>query len=166
MSTPQTPLLPQVAASTTAIVGEFRGILADTQTFPSRRYAIRRAIMLHNLYGVDLMPGAVEIATWRLHLALLACVERAEDLEPLPDLSGNLKTGNTLVGYATPEEMLCAMPAEDVARVTALLEEIAATEQALVMVEEEERRAAWREWQSGQTLREESQTHDGERNTG
>ncbi len=54
---------------------------------------------LSNLYGLDIMPEAVEIAKLRLFLALAARLERPEEIEPLPDLDFNLKTGNLLVGF-------------------------------------------------------------------
>jgi hypothetical protein len=47
------------------------------------------------------MPDAVEICKLRLFLKLVSQVDRAKDLEPLPDIDFNIRAGNTLVGYAT-----------------------------------------------------------------
>jgi len=74
--------------------------LADARQHPSPRYWLIKTICLHNLYGVDLMQEAPEIAKLRLFLKLAAQIERVEDLEPLPDLDFNIKCGNLLVGIA------------------------------------------------------------------
>lgn len=73
------------------------------------QYFIYKSIILHNLYGVDIMEEAVEIAKLRLFLKMVAAVEvdmRADNfgLDPLPDIDFNIRTGNTLVGYATYQE--------------------------------------------------------------
>ncbi len=67
-------------------------------------------IILRNLYGVDIMAEATEIAKLRLFLKMVAVVEvdmRADNLglDPLPDIDFNIRCGNTLVGYATEKEM-------------------------------------------------------------
>ena len=73
---------------------------------PSTEYFIYKSIILHNLYGVDIMKEAVEIAKLRLFLKLVATVDvdykkSNLGLEPLPDIDFNIRSGNTLVGYAT-----------------------------------------------------------------
>ena len=78
---------------------------------PNRQYYIYKSIILNNLYGVDLMKEAVEIAKLRLFLKLVATVNlspRKENfgLEPLPDIDFNIRAGNTLVGFATEPELL------------------------------------------------------------
>ena len=77
---------------------------------PSRRYFIFKSIILNNLFGVDIMEEAVEICKLRLFLKLAAQVEpdaSKENLgiEPLPDIDFNIRAGNTLVGYATADEV-------------------------------------------------------------
>ena len=62
-------------------------------------YGIRRSIITHNLYGVDLLEGAAEIAKLRLFLALVASAETVDDLEPLPNIDFNLLRGNSLIGF-------------------------------------------------------------------
>lgn len=74
------------------------------------QYYIYKSIILRNLYGVDIMVEATEIAKLRLFLKMVAVVEvdkRADNLglDPLPDIDFNIRCGNTLVGYATEEEL-------------------------------------------------------------
>jgi hypothetical protein len=77
---------------------------------PSRAYYIFKTIILSNLYGVDLMKEAVEIAKLRLFLKLVAEVDPSHrkknfGLEPLPDIDFNIRSGNTLVGFATEQQL-------------------------------------------------------------
>jgi tRNA1(Val) A37 N6-methylase TrmN6 len=77
---------------------------------PSRSYYIFKTIILNNLYGVDLMKEAVEIAKLRLFLKLVAEVDPSRrkknfGLEPLPDIDFNIRSGNTLVGFATEGQL-------------------------------------------------------------
>ena len=74
------------------------------------RYFIYKSIILRNLYGVDIMIEATEIAKLRLFLKMVAVVDvNPRDpnlgLDPLPDIDFNIRCGNTLVGYATEKEM-------------------------------------------------------------
>lgn len=76
----------------------------------NRQYFIYKSIILRNLYGVDIMVEATEIAKLRLFLKMVAVVEvdKRKDnlgLDPLPDIDFNIKCGNTLVGYATEAEL-------------------------------------------------------------
>ncbi len=61
-------------------------------------YFIKRKIITDNLFGVDIMDEATEIAKLRLFLALVASARRVEDLEPLPNIDFNILPGNSLVG--------------------------------------------------------------------
>ena len=70
------------------------------------RYFIYKNIILRNLYGVDIMVEATEIAKLRLFLKMVAVVDVNQrdpnlGLDPLPDIDFNIRCGNTLVGYAT-----------------------------------------------------------------
>jgi hypothetical protein len=74
------------------------------------QYFIYKSIILRNLYGVDIMAEAVEIAKLRLFLKMVAVVDvdkRADNLglDPLPDVDFNIRCGNTLVGYATEKQL-------------------------------------------------------------
>jgi hypothetical protein len=87
---------------------DFREILTrvnDRRHHPSRDYYVLKSIILNNLFGVDIMEEGVEICKLRLFLKLVAQVERFEDVEPLPDIDFNIRAGNTLVGFATLEEV-------------------------------------------------------------
>lgn len=74
------------------------------------QHFIYKSIILRNLYGVDIMVEATEIAKLRLFLKMVAVVDvdkRADNLglDPLPDIDFNIRCGNTLVGYATKAEL-------------------------------------------------------------
>ncbi|MGH3148274.1 MAG: Eco57I restriction-modification methylase domain-containing protein, partial [Rubrobacter sp.] len=80
---------------------DFREILAEMKTHPNPRYFVLKSIIVDNLYGVDVMEEAVEIARLRLFLKLMGQLEHAEEIEPLPDIDFNIRAGNTLVGFAS-----------------------------------------------------------------
>ena len=61
-------------------------------------YFIKRSIITNNLFGVDIMEEAVEIAKLRLFLALVASANSVDDLEPLPNIEFNIMAGNSLIG--------------------------------------------------------------------
>lgn len=74
------------------------------------QYFIFKSIILRNLYGVDIMVEATEIAKLRLFLKMVAVVDvdrRADNLglDPLPDIDFNIRCGNTLVGYANKQQL-------------------------------------------------------------
>ena len=74
------------------------------------QYFIFKSIILRNLYGVDIMVEATEIAKLRLFLKMVAVVDvdRRQPnlgLDPLPDIDFNIRCGNTLVGYANEEQL-------------------------------------------------------------
>jgi hypothetical protein len=75
------------------------------------QYFIYKSIILRNLYGVDIMTEATEIAKLRLFLKMVAVVEANRrlpnlGLDPLPDIDFNIRCGNTLVGYASEDEVV------------------------------------------------------------
>ncbi len=67
-------------------------------------YFIRKSIITNNLFGVDIMEEATEIARLRLFLALVACAENEDQLEPLPNIDFNILTGNSLIGFLRVDE--------------------------------------------------------------
>lgn len=90
----------------------FREVLEDVQSpaHPNLQYFIYKSIILRNLYGVDIMKEAVEIAKLRLFLKLVATVEADYrkpnlGLEPLPDIDFNIRAGNTLIGFANEKDL-------------------------------------------------------------
>ena len=65
---------------------------------PSLDYYIKKRVITDNLYGVDIMEEAVEIAKLRLFLSLVASAKTVDDLEPLPNVDFNIMAGNSLIG--------------------------------------------------------------------
>ena len=88
---------------------DFREVMERIDQHPNRRYFILKSIIIQNLYGVDIMEEAVEIAKLRLFLKLVAQVDDKRRIEPLPDIDFNIRAGNTLVGFATQDEVRRAM---------------------------------------------------------
>ena len=88
----------------------FRKVLVQVRQRPDEDYFIFKSIIINNLYGVDIMEEAVEICKLRLFLKLASQVEpdQAKEnlgIEPLPDIDFNIRAGNTLVGFATQEDV-------------------------------------------------------------
>ena len=86
----------------------FRAVLEDIAAHQNEKYWRYKTIILNNLYGVDLMKEAAEIAKLRLFLKLAAEAEYDPSknnlgLEPLPDIDFNIRSGNSLVGFASME---------------------------------------------------------------
>ncbi|MDZ7268199.1 MAG: SAM-dependent methyltransferase [candidate division KSB1 bacterium] len=91
-------------------LNDFRKILTRVAEHSNRRYFILKAIIVNNLFGVDIMEEAVEICKLRLFLKLAAQAEKDDakpnlGIEPLPDIDFNIRAGNTLVGFATQQEV-------------------------------------------------------------
>ena len=84
---------------------EFREILHRVDQHPNRKYFILKSIIINNLYGVDIMEEAIEICKLRLFLKMVAHVDDVKRIEPLPDIDFNIKAGNTLVGFATYDDV-------------------------------------------------------------
>lgn len=84
-----------------AILESFRRVLDRVRLHANRRYFVLKSIVVENLFGVDLMEEAVEICKLRLFLKLVAQLDSAEQIEPLPDIDFNIRPGNTLVGFTS-----------------------------------------------------------------
>jgi adenine-specific DNA-methyltransferase len=65
----------------------------DRTTYNFKRHAIQNC-----LYGVDIDPGAVEIAKLRLWLSLVVDEEDIKQIKPLPNLDYKIVCGNSLLG--------------------------------------------------------------------
>lgn len=96
---------------------DFKATLAKVGAHPNARYFTLKSIILNNLFGVDIMEEAVEICKLRLFLKLAAQVDpdqKHENLgiEPLPDIDFNIRSGNTLIGYATYASVKDALSAK------------------------------------------------------
>ena len=85
--------------------GDFRAELDRIKEHPNLKYFILKSIIINNLYGVDIMEEAIEICKLRLFLKMVAQVDDVERIEPLPDIDFNIQAGNTLVGYATYDDV-------------------------------------------------------------
>ena len=68
------------------------------QEHGSLNYYIKKKIITDNLFGVDLMEEATEIAKLRLFLNLVQSVSSVDELEPLPNIDFNILPGNSLIG--------------------------------------------------------------------
>lgn len=102
---------------------------------PRSAYALKRDAIHHSLYGVDLDPGAVEIAKLRLWLSMVVDEEEIGHIQPLPNLDYKIMQGNSLLeefdGIRLLDEKLLHPPdaerdsemAEIRARITALQSE-------------------------------------------
>ena len=84
---------------------DFRADLDRIKEHPNPKYFILKSIIINNLYGVDIMEEAIEICKLRLFLKMVAQVDDVNRIEPLPDIDFNIKAGNTLVGFATYDDV-------------------------------------------------------------
>ena len=76
-----------------------RRLLGDTRP----EYTVRQEILANNLYGVDLLPSAVECCTLRLKLWAIS----GEPSEVGPSrVEVNVKVGNSLVGSTGPDDSI------------------------------------------------------------
>ncbi|HBY78148.1 MAG TPA: ATP-binding protein, partial [Cyanobacteria bacterium UBA11148] len=71
---------------------------------PSLPYFVKKRIITDNLYGVDIMEEATEIAKLRLFLALVSSAQEVDELEPLPNIDFNIMAGNSLIGLIRVDE--------------------------------------------------------------
>ena len=83
----------------------FTQTLENVDCHPNHKYFILKSIIVQNLYGVDIMEEATEICKLRFFLKLVAQVEKLENLEPLPDIDFNIRSGNAIVGFVTRENI-------------------------------------------------------------
>jgi len=77
-----------------------RNVLTDHLEDKERRtnYRFKRHAIQNCLYGVDIDPGAVEIAKLRLWLSLVVDEEDIKQIQPLPNLDYKIVHGNSLMG--------------------------------------------------------------------
>lgn len=61
------------------------------------KYVLKRYAIMNSIYGVDLDPGAVEIAKLRLFLSLIIEEDEYDRIEPLPNLDFKIMQGNSLI---------------------------------------------------------------------
>lgn len=71
---------------------------------PDLLQGIQARIFKNNLYGVELSAGATETAHLQLLLHAIATAQQPSELEPLPDLTFNILSGNSLIGLIQVDE--------------------------------------------------------------
>lgn len=75
-----------------------RAALNDVLNTPDRpTYALKRNAIENSIYGVDIDPGAVEIAKLRFWLSLVVDEEDIKNIRPLPNLDYKIMQGNSLI---------------------------------------------------------------------
>ncbi|MEN8219147.1 MAG: DNA methyltransferase [Pseudomonadota bacterium] len=79
-------------------------------------YFIKKRIITNNIFGVDIMEEATEIARLRLFLALVASAETVDELEPLPNIDFNILAGNSLLGLMQVEAQAFEQRQQDLFR--------------------------------------------------
>ncbi|MDA1050932.1 MAG: N-6 DNA methylase [Planctomycetota bacterium] len=84
-------MMTEIVRARTALTPYFNDI-HDRTPYHFKRHAIQDC-----LYGVDIDPGAVEIAKLRLWLSLVVDEEDLKQIKPLPNLLYKIVTGNSLL---------------------------------------------------------------------
>jgi type I restriction-modification system DNA methylase subunit len=81
-----------------------RALWAQTESYPHEQ-ALKKTTVQHNIYGVDIVGPAVEIAKLRCWLSIISELEE-DDIDEmdeeelaLPNIAFNLRQGNSLIGY-------------------------------------------------------------------
>jgi adenine-specific DNA-methyltransferase len=69
-------------------------------------YFFKRHAIQDCLYGVDIDPGAVEIAKLRLWLSLVVDEEDVKQVKPLPNLDYKVVAGDSLIGFPFKSQRL------------------------------------------------------------
>lgn len=92
------------------IVSVRRALYTQIEATPPG-YRLKKTTVLENIYGVDIVDSAVEIAKLRMWLSIIAELteETAEMLDAnelaLPNIAFNVRQGNSLIGYTSfPEQ--------------------------------------------------------------
>ena len=85
-------MMTEIVRARSALTPYFNDV-HDRTPYHFKRHAIQNC-----LYGVDIDPGAVEIAKLRLWLSLVVDEEDVKQIKPLPNLFYKIVTGNSLLG--------------------------------------------------------------------
>jgi len=93
-------MMTEIVRARSALTPYFNDIYERTPYF-FKRHAIQNC-----LYGVDIDPGAVEIAKLRLWLSLVVDEEDVKQIKPLPNLDYKIVTGNSLIGFPFKSQRL------------------------------------------------------------
>lgn len=85
-------MMQEIVRARSALTPYFNDV-NDRTPYHFKRHAIQNC-----LYGVDIDPGAVEIAKLRLWLSLVVDEDDVKHIKPLPNLDYKIVTGNSLIG--------------------------------------------------------------------
>lgn len=85
-------MMQEIVRARMALTPYFNGA-SDRTAYHFKRHAIQNC-----LYGVDIDPGAVEIAKLRLWLSLVVDEDDVKKIKPLPNLDYKIVSGNSLLG--------------------------------------------------------------------
>jgi Alw26I/Eco31I/Esp3I family type II restriction m6 adenine DNA methyltransferase len=85
-------MMQEIVRARSALTPYFNDV-HDRTPYQFKRHAIQSC-----LYGVDIDPGAVEIAKLRLWLSLVVDEEDVQHIKPLPNLAYKIVSGNSLLG--------------------------------------------------------------------
>ncbi len=102
--------------------------LASVEGMPNLSpYELKRHAIQHSLYGVDIDPGAIEIAKLRLWLSLVVDEDDFKTIRPLPNLDYKIMQGNSLLeefeGVKLFDERVLQPPVSKIEAEKAALEE-------------------------------------------
>ena len=86
-------MMTEIVRARSALTPYFNDV-HDRTPYHFKRHAIQNC-----LYGVDIDPGAVEIAKLRLWLSLVVDEDDVKQIKPLPNLDYKVVTGNSLIGF-------------------------------------------------------------------
>ena len=85
-------MMQEIVRARSALTPYFNDV-RDRTAYHFKRHAIQTS-----LYGVDIDPGAVEIAKLRLWLSLVVDEDDVKQIKPLPNLDYKVVSGNSLLG--------------------------------------------------------------------
>jgi len=91
--------------ASTSVNADLNALLDQVGSHSSEEYFVLKHAAQSNLFGVDIMREATEVARLRLFLKLISAVHDFEEIEPLPDLEFNIKSGNLLLGFTTRDSI-------------------------------------------------------------
>ncbi len=83
-----------------------RNVLETYLKTGKNAYEFKRHCIQESLYGVDIDPGAIEIAKLRLWLSLVVDEEDYLDIKPLPNLDYKIMQGNSLIELLSTESLV------------------------------------------------------------
>lgn len=86
-------MMQEIVRARSALTPYFNDV-HDRTAYHFKRHAIQNC-----LYGVDIDPGAVEIAKLRLWLSLVVDEDDVKQIKPLPNLDYKIVVGNSLIGF-------------------------------------------------------------------